>query len=206
MKYAFGLYFLVLLTGRVDCFSQTPVNPPGIILPSKHISLDAGFNVSLPAHDDLMRTHTLGMGITARAMVPISKRWNIGIRAEFDHRFAKKNYPDSVLKFTNKHSNYSMMSLKPGVQFNFRPRYFAGLGAGMAYVMLQNDSKTGFGFVEEFDGSTQIGYSMEIYAGKKFNYWHGRKNLALSIYWLFFYAERHGESAVGLRSSYLFSR
>ncbi|MBK8496617.1 MAG: hypothetical protein IPL50_17665 [Chitinophagaceae bacterium] len=67
------------------------------------------------------------------------------------------------------------MSLKPGVQFNFRPRYFAGLGAGMAYVMLQNDSKTGFGFVEEFDGSTQIGYSMEIYAGKKFNYWHGRK-------------------------------
>jgi len=199
------LFIIPSLWCLPDSFAQEPVSPYGIILPSKKIALEGGFNISLPAHDDLIRTHTLGLGITARAFTRINTKWNFGLQASYDYRFAKKNYPDSVLKLTNKHRDYSMMSLMPGLKFNFRPRYFAGVDAGMAYVKLQHDSNTGFGFVEEFDGCTPIGFSMDMYAGKKFNYGNSKKNLALSIYWLFFYAESHAENAVGIRSSWLFS-
>jgi len=206
MKIAVTLFFPVFILNVLCCFSQTPVTKYGIILPAKRVALEGGFNFSLPAHDDLMRTHTLGLGITTRSVVRITAKWDIGLRAEYDYRFANKNYPDSVLKLTNKHSSYSLMSLKPGVQFNFRKRYFAGMDAGMAYVKLDNDSKTGFGFVEEFDGFTPIGFVLGLYAGKKFSYGQHEKKLAISVYWQFFYAESHGESIVGLRCSYLFSR
>lgn len=204
MKKVFTI--LLYLTGPVFCLAQDNNKNFGFRLPSAKVGFEGGINFSLPAHDDLMRTHTLGLGLSARAMMDLNEHWEIGLRAEYDHRFAKRDYPDSVLKFTNKHRDYTIMSLKPGVQFNFRPRYFAGLEAGMAYVKLEGDSKTGFGFVEEFDGSTPIGFMMEVYAGKKFNYVPGRMNLAMSVYWQFFFAETHGESVVGLRAAYLFNR
>jgi len=206
MKVGFTILITLLSLNPDACFAQDPAVKSGLKLPAGRISLEGGFNLSLPAHDDLIRTHTLGLGITAMAATRINARWEIGLRAEYDYRFAKKNYPDSVLKFTNKHRGYSVMCLRPGVQYHFKQRYFAGLETGMAYVKLDNDSKTGYGFVEEFDGSTPIGFSLGLYAGKKFNYGHEIKKLAIAVYWQFFYAESHGESIVGLRSAYRFSQ
>lgn len=72
-----------------------------IVLPQngtdKHFHLEndpmyflAGVNLSISVHDDLLRTHVLAIGINARITEMISEKLELGLRVDYDYRFAKK--------------------------------------------------------------------------------------------------------------------
>jgi hypothetical protein len=180
--------------------------------PNNSTMIEAGLYLSLPAHDDLLRTHTLAVGINARASKNISEKFEMGIRVEYDIRFAKgirtrlMNDPDvtdeTMIKAS--HRNLSLICVKPNIQFNLRSNCFFGAETGIGYAISQGNSDIGFGFVEEYNGKTQFGSCSGLYLGKKFAIGTKKKGLGLSLNWSNFYSSGHAENFAGLRLNYRF--
>jgi hypothetical protein len=181
---------------------------------NKRIYWEAGINLSLPAHDDLLRTHTLAIGINVRASRSISSKINIGLKAEYSYRFAKeirsglKNDPDitdeTIIRAS--HRNFSLICLKPNVQFNLRSHCFFGVETGIGYAISEGNSTIGFGFVEEYNGKAQLGSCSGLYLGKYFVIGTNKKGLGLSLNWSNFLIKSHAENFAGIGLKYCFNK
>lgn len=118
------------------------------------IYLEAGINLSLPVHIMMYRSHRLAVGVNSRVWKKISPRWELGIKADYDYRFIKKNSriltPESSLKERALHSNFSLICIKPNVQFNLRSKWYWGAESGVGYAISDEDNDFGLGFVSEF--------------------------------------------------------
>ena len=87
------------------------------------IHLETGVNLSLPVHIMMYRSHRLGIGINLRTWKAISSKYELGIKADYDYRFIKKNSriltPESTLEERALHNNFSVFSIKPNLQYNY---------------------------------------------------------------------------------------
>lgn len=79
---------------------------------------------------------------------------------------SQKNITDSTSKYQAGYHNFSIASIKPGIQFNLRKNRYWGVETGIGFALSDWDNKTGFGFVEEYDGNTRIGSCSDLYLGK----------------------------------------
>lgn len=196
---------LLLLTGAILLGIQFifPQNKP-----QKNIYFEAGINASLPVHIEMYRSHRLSIGINTKAAKAISTKWELGLRAEYDYRFIKSKSrnltTESTLKERALHNNFSLISLKPNVQFNVNKWHF-GAEAGIAYAISDEDSKIGFGFVEEYHDSQQFGACSALYAGRYFVIGNKNKGLDLSLNLTTFLANSHAENTLGLKLNYRFT-
>lgn len=174
----------------------------------KKICLEAGINLSLPVHIEMYRSHRLAIGVNARAWGKISERGEIGLRVDYDYRFIKKNSrvltPESTLEERALHSNFSLISIKPNIQFNLNDNWYWGAETGLGYVISDEDNKIGMGFVSEFDGPLQFGLSSNLYLGKHFAIGDRKNKLGLSLNLTQFLAHWHAENSLGLRLNYRF--
>lgn len=198
---------LSLLVGQ-SIYAQNKTENAILSIDKKPIYVEAGVNLSIPAHDDLMRSHLIAIGFNARTAKKISEKWELGIRAEYDYRFARKviGYitAESTLKERAKHSNFSLMSIKPSVQYNFNSTFYCGIETGVGYAISDYDSKIGLGFVEEYDGHTQFGSCSGLYIGKYYLIGSKDRKMGLSLSWTNFLAEDHAENSIGLKLNYHF--
>ena len=64
------------------------------------IKLEAGINSSLPVHIEMYRISQIAIGINLRAFKEISEKWELGLRADYDYRFARKNIWDPTPEST----------------------------------------------------------------------------------------------------------
>jgi hypothetical protein len=174
------------------------------------IKLEAGINSSLPVHVEMYRTHRLAIGINLRAFKEISEKWELGLRADYDYRFTKQNdwspTPESTLIDRATHRNFSLISLKPNVQFNLNTHWFFGAEAGVGYVISDESNKIGFGFVEEYPVGQKFGACSGIYVGRNFSIGAQKNKLGLSLSLSQFLAKGHAENSLGLRLNYLFKK
>ena len=172
------------------------------------IQIEAGINSSLPVHIMMYRSHRLAIGVNARAWKKISRRWELGIKADYDYRFIKSSNrlipPDSTLKERARHSNFSLISIKPNGQFNLNRGWYLGAETGVGYVISDADSKFGLGFVSEFAGPQQFGICSGLYVGKYFNVGRKKKELSLSMDFTQFLAHWHAENSLGFKLKYRF--
>lgn len=165
---------------------------------------DAGINFSIPVHDDLLKTHALAVGLNTRIARKYTAKFNFGIRIEYEYRFARTNIQDSLIKSSANYCNFGLICIKPGIQLNLTSGKFWGIETGIGYVISDWNSKTGFGFVEEYDGSTQTGFCATAFFGKYIYSGTNKKMGSLSVYCSNFFAERHAENFAGVRLNYIF--
>lgn len=164
---------------------------------NKQLKKDIGLNFSFPAHDDLWRSHSVAIGLNARVAAILRKKWEAGLRAEFEYRFARAHGTNAELKSPASKAGFSLVALKANTQFNISSSWYCGVESGIGYVISDNDKTTGLGFIEEYDGCTQMGSCSSIYVGKYYFIHHRRTGIQL--YWSNFLAERHAENFIGMR-------
>lgn len=58
-----------------------------ITFPKKSVFVESGFNLSLPVHIDMYRTHRVGIGFNVRVSKKISEKLELGFRSKYDYRF-----------------------------------------------------------------------------------------------------------------------
>ncbi|WP_281323920.1 hypothetical protein [Flavobacterium sp. IMCC34518] len=170
------------------------------------IYFQTGINLSIPAHDDLMRTHLFAIGINIRIAKIISDKLEVGVRMDYDYRFSRKNIPDSIPLFKAAHRNFSIASFKPNLQLNLKKNWYWGLETGIGFVFSDEDNKTGFGFVEEYDGNTRIGSCSALYIGKHISLDTKINKLDLSLNWSNFFTEKHAENFACIKLNYSFDK
>ncbi|MES2578008.1 MAG: hypothetical protein V4589_10380 [Bacteroidota bacterium] len=198
---------LLLLVGQ---FTDAQNKTENTILSKdkKPFYLETGINASLPVHIQMYRSHRLALGINARAGKIISRKLELGIRFDYDYRFIKKGSriltPESTLTERALHSNFSLFSIKPNVQFNLNSNYFLGVETGLGYALSDEDSKIGLGFVSEYASDQQFGLCSGLYFGKSFDIGSNKDKISLSLNFSQFLALGHAENSLGLRINYLF--
>lgn len=195
---------LMLLTVQLIFAQEIIISPKQ----TKPINLEAGINLSLPAHIEMYRSHRLEIGINVRAWKKISPKWDLGIKADYDYWFIKKNSriltAESTLSDRALHSNFSLICIKPNVQFNLNSNWYWGAETGLGYVISDEDSKIGMGFVSEFAGPQQFGLCSSLYLGKYFIISSKKKKLGLSMDFTQFLAHGHAENSLGIKLKYRF--
>ena len=174
----------------------------------KLIHLESGVNLSLPVHIMMYRSHRLGIGINLRTWKAISSKYELGIKADYDYRFIKKNSriltPESTLEERALHNNFSVFSIKPNLQYNLNTWWYWGIETGVGYALSDEDSKIGLGFVSEYARNQQFGISSGLYFGRHFDIGSKKKNLGLSMDLNQFLARGHAENTLGLKLNYHF--
>jgi hypothetical protein len=197
---------LLLLVGQ---FIYAQNKPENTILSKdkKPFYLETGINLSLPVHIQMYRSHRLAVGINAKAGKIISRKLELGIRFDYDYRFIKKGSrilsPESTLTERALHSNFSLFSIKPNVQFNLNSNYFWGVETGLGYALSDEDGKIGLGFVSEYASDQQFGLCSGLYFGKSFGIGSNKDKISLSLNFTQFLALGHAENSLGLRINYL---
>lgn len=205
MKHQLKFLLTIILFTPLFILAQQHGNNKLIIPPLK-FQTEVGINCSVPLHDDLWRTHTLAIGCNAAAFLKTSSQIQAGLRMEYEYRFSKKHYQKSWVKNGYKHGNFSMLIVKTEARTKIHNHWSFGAGAGIGFVKLEGDNTTGFGFVEEYDGCTPIGFCSGVYASKYFDRGSAKNKWCLSVYWSGFYAEVHGENFGGLRFNYIYGK
>lgn len=194
---------LLLLVGQFTYAQNKTENTD-----KKPFYLETGINASLPVHIQMYRSHRLALGINVRAGKIISRKLELGIRFDYDYRFIKKGSrilsPESTLTERALHSNFSLFSIKPNIQFNLNSNYFLGVETGLGYALSDEDSKIGLGFVSEYASDQQFGLCSGLYFGKSFDIGSNKDKISLSLNFSQFLALGHAENSLGLRINYLF--
>ena len=208
MKKIFVLLTTLLLLVGQFTYAQNKTENTILSKDKKPFYLETGINASLPVHIQMYRSHRLAVGINARAGKIISRNLELGIRFDYDYRFIKKGSriltPESTLTERALHSNFSLFSIKPNVQFNLNSNYFLGVETGLGYALSDEDSKIGLGFVSEYASDQQFGLCSGLYFGKSFDIGSNKDKISLSLNFSQFLALGHAENSLGLRINYLF--
>ncbi|WKL44458.1 hypothetical protein [Flavobacterium sp. ZE23DGlu08] len=208
MKKIFVLLTTLLLLVGQFTYAQNKTENTIFSKDKKPFYLETGINASLPVHIQMYRSHRLALGINARAGKIISRKLELGIRFDYDYRFIKKGSriltPESTLTERALHSNFSLFSIKPNVQFNLNSNYFLGVETGLGYALSDEDSKIGLGFVSEYASDQQFGLCSGLYFGKSFDIGSNKDKISLSLNFSQFLALGHAENSLGLRINYLF--
>lgn len=203
------IVFLIITLVAVEFVSAQEIDQGHISFKKDNlIHLESGINLSLPVHIMMYRSHRLAIGVNARAWKKISPRWELGLKADYDYRFIKRNSrvltPESTLKERALHSNFSLICIKPNVQFNLNSGWYWGAETGVGYAISDADKDFGLGFVSEFDGPQQFGICSGLYLGKYFNVGRKKKELSLSMDLTQFLAHWHAENSLGFKLKYRF--
>lgn len=208
MKKIFVLLTTLLLLVGQFIYAQNKTENTILSKDKKPFYLETGINASLPVHIQMYRSHRLALGINVRAGKIISRKLELGIRFDYDYRFIKKGSriltPESTLTERALHSNFSLFSIKPNVQFNLNSNYFLGVETGLGYALSDEDSKIGLGFVSEYASDQQFGLCSGLYFGKSFDIGSNKDKISLSLNFSQFLALGHAENSLGLRINYLF--
>ncbi len=201
------LFSIMLLMGHSIC-AQNKLGNTGTQKEKKPIYFESGFNASLPVHIEMYRTHRLAIGLNARAGKLISKKIELGLRFDYDYRFIRKNTriltPESTLQERASHNNFSLFSLKPNIQFNMNSHWFWGAETGVGYVLSDEDSKIGMGFVSEYASDQQFGLCSGLYVGRYFIISPNKNKFGVSMNLTQFLALGHAENSLGLKFNYRF--
>ncbi|MDI6049627.1 hypothetical protein QLS31_07280 [Flavobacterium sp. XS2P24] len=208
MKKIFVLLTTLLLLVGQFTYAQNKTENTILSKDKKPFYLETGINASLPVHIQMYRSHRLALGINARAGKIISRKLELGIRFDYDYRFIRKGSriltPESTLTERALHSNFSLFSIKPNIQFNLNSNYFLGVETGLGYALSDEDSKIGLGFVSEYASDQQFGLCSGLYFGKSFDIGSNKDKISLSLNFTQFLALGHAENSLGLRINYLF--
>ncbi len=177
----------------------------------KSIYFSAGLNVSIPVHIMMYRSHRLAIGANARAFKNIAPKTQFGLKFDYDYRFTKNNSrkqitPESTLEERALHSNFSLFSLKPNVQFDLGSNWYLGVETGAGYVLSDADPAFGMGFVSEFAGPQQFGISSGLYLGKYLLLGPKKDKLGISLDLNQFLAHGHAENSIGIKCYYVFRK
>lgn len=179
----------------------------------KGIFLEAGLNISVPVHIEMYRSHRAGIGVNFRAAKNISPKTDIGIRAEYDYRFARNIPPDfsntqtpeEKTKERALHKNFGLIAIKPNVQFDLPQQWFLGLESGIGYAISDENGSIGMGFVSEFSGDARFGWCSGIYVGKYFPNENTTRQFGISLNLTNFVLKAHAENTLGLKFNYCFN-
>ncbi|MFV5693766.1 hypothetical protein ACM55K_17220 [Flavobacterium sp. LT1R49] len=175
----------------------------------KKIYLESGFNLSIPVHIQMYRSHKFEIGVNIRAFKKVSPKWDLGLKADYDYWLVKKNTPtltsESTLQERTLYSNFSIFSIKANTQYSFTPKWYWGIESGVGYALSNADRKFGLGFVSEFGGGAQqFGLSSAFYLGRYFIIGNKTNKLGLSADFTQFLAHGHAENSLGLKVKYRF--
>ncbi|TDE28243.1 hypothetical protein E0I61_11970 [Flavobacterium ranwuense] len=207
MKKILVLLTTVLLLVGQFIYAQNKTENAILSMDKKPFYLESGLNLSLPVHIEMYRSHRLAVGVNVRAGKIISRKLELGIRFDYDYRFIKKNSriltPESTLEERALHSNFSLFSIKPNVQFNLNNWYW-GVETGVGYALSDEDGKIGLGFVSEYARDQQFGLCSGLYFGKSFIIGAKKTKVNLSMDLTQFLAHGHAENSLGLRINYRF--
>ena len=204
MKTTSTISLIVMLL--VLSFAQQSFNKDNSFEKNKSIFIEAGVNVSLPVHIQMFRTHRYAIGVNFRAFKKITPKTEIGLKLDYDYRFAR-NIPDTIdtVKERASHRNFSLIALKPNVQFNFNCNWFFGAETGVGYALSDENGAIGLGFVSEYGGNTKFGSCSGLYIGKYLSIGHNNNNFQASMNLTNFLHKGHAENSLGLRFNYCFN-
>lgn len=178
------------------------------------IFFEAGLNISVPVHIQMYRSHRVGIGLNVRAAKQISPKTELGIRAEYDYRFARNIPPDlsgiqsqeDEVKERALHKNFGLIAVKPNMQLYFSHQWFMGLETGIGYAISDENGGIGLGFVSEYSGDARFGWCSGVYLGKYFSNGNIPRQFGISLNLTNFVLKAHAENTLGLKFNYCFNK
>ncbi|HEY4618669.1 MAG TPA: hypothetical protein VIH09_10795 [Flavobacterium sp.] len=214
MKKLTAILTSIILFAVQFCIAQQITETETAREPDNSIFLEAGINFSVPVHIQMYRSHRVGIGLNARAAKRLSPKTELGIRAEYDYRFARNISPDlsdikdpfDEIKKRALCRNYGLIAVKPNVQFYFRRQWFLGLESGVGYAISDENSSIGLGFVSEYGGNARFGWCSGIYLGKYFSNGNIPRQFGISLNLTNFVLKAHAENILGLKFNYCFNK
>lgn len=214
MKKSAAILISIILFAVQFCIAQqTPEKKVANEL-DKSIFVEAGLNLSVPVHIQMYRSHRVGIGVNVRAARKISRKTELGIRAEYDYRFARNISPDlsdienpfDEIKKRALYRNFGLIAVKPNIQFYFRRQWFLGLESGIGYAISDENSSIGMGFVSEYSGNARFGWCSGINFGKYFPNGSIPRQFGISLNLTNYVLKGHAENILGLKFNYCFNK
>lgn len=203
MKTTTTVPVIVMLLVFQLCFPQKTDTTKNNPEKNKSIQMEIGANLSLPVHIQMYRTHRYAIGFNFRAFKKISAKTEIGLKLDYDYRFAR-NIPDTIdtVKERASHRNFSLIALKPNIQFDLKNDWFFGAETGVGYALSDENSTIGLGFVSEYNGNARFGSCSGLYIGKYLSIGQKHNNFEISMNLTNFLLKGHAENSLGLRFNY----
>lgn len=203
MKTTTTISVIVMLLVFQLCFPQQTDNKKNSTEKNKPLQMEVGVNLSLPVHIQMYRTHRYAIGFNFKAFKKISRKTEIGLKLDYDYRFAR-NIPDTIdtPKERASHRNFSLISLKPNIQFDLKKDWFFGAETGVGYALSDENGTIGLGFVSEYNGNARIGSCSGLYIGKYLSIGKKHNNFEISMNLTNFLLKGHAENSLGLRFNY----
>lgn len=163
---------------------------------------EKGIYISTPAHDDMWRTHRIGTGANWRVAYQYNKKISFGARLAYDYFWERKHFPATYKIPDAAKLPYTVASLRTGIQYAKNKKWFYGVETGAGILHACGATRTGLGWVEEYDGWTKYALVSSLYIGKPF-YIKFKNAGNISFVWMHVFAERHAENTAGFRFNFI---
>lgn len=163
-----------------------------ICLPQKNdssafkIRVEAGSQLSLALNPAFSKTHSVGIGATARAAWYFTNKISSGVRVNYDY-FVGKKYEQNGIK--DNYYNLTWTSVMGNLQFELGNNFFAGGDAGLGLLSIRSDVNAAF------NASFYAGYSIKT----------KKNNIGIALCWSQAKKPSSYFETLGLRAQYNFN-
>lgn len=156
-----------------------------------------GCNLNYPLHDDMIRSHRLGAGLSLMGGRTFTPKYSGGIRLGYDYHWPRNHYPDDYNGSDTSRLPFSVLTFQWCNIFSFRKHWYAGLDMGYGLPDTKGSSG-GLGWIQEYDGNTRNYLATSLSFGKNLAP-SSKMPLLLSIMLENLFGEGHAENMLKLR-------
>jgi len=191
--------FLLGLTLWCICSSSLQAQVSGFANPDRRgFYFQPGFDVNYPLHDDMIRSHRLGVGVSLLAAYQVSSKYSTGLRLRYAYHLERKDYPEDYTGTELSKLPFSVLTFQWNNQVPVFRSWLGGIDLGYGLADTKGAPKVGLGWVQEYDGCVRNYFATSLYLGKRFNAM-GKYNVMMSFFLDNLFGEKHAENFGGLR-------
>lgn len=188
-----GLAFLFLTAISVHA------QMPGSTAKNKYgFYVQLGMDANYPLHDDMIRSHRLGVGVSLLAAYQVSPGYSTGLRVRYAYHLERKDYPANYAGTEISKLPFSVLTFQWNNQVPVFRSWLAGIDLGYGFADTKGAPKVGLGWVQEYDGCALNYFTTSFYLGKRITAMK-KYDIMLSLFLDDLFGEKHAENFGGIR-------
>ncbi len=157
-----------------------------------------GFDINYPLHDDMIRSHRLGVGVSLLAGYQVTHKYATGLRIRYAYHMERKSYPEDYTGTEISKLPFSVLTFQWNNQVPVFRSCLAGIDLGYGMADTKGAPKVGLGWVQEYDGCVRNYFATSLYLGKRMKAME-KYDMMVSIFFDNLFGEKHAENFGGIR-------
>jgi hypothetical protein len=157
-----------------------------------------GVDLNYPLHDDMIRSHRLGVGVSFLAAYQVSPKYSTGLRLRYAYHLERQDYPEDYAGTEISKLPFSVLTFQWNNQVPVFRSWLAGIDLGYGIADTKGAPKVGLGWVQEYDGCARNYVATSFYLGKRVIAMD-KYDILLSMFFDNLFGEKHAENFGGIR-------